>query len=335
MMNLTAAYPATRIERDRFVLDRRPPHARHDPWRHQGVLIEDECAADGRIVRGATIFLTGRECPWRCVMCDLWRHTIPTDTPAGAIVRQLDEALAVIAIDARPPEQVKLYNAGSFFDPRAVPECDYPAITQRLSTIRHVVVESHPAFVSNRLARFLRARADAAPDGGAAALEVAIGLETSNPDALERLNKGFTLGQFAQAAERLHGLGVALRTFLLIGVPFIAPGQQQESIARSVAFAFDCGSSAVSLIPTRPGNGTLEALGFVPSTLADVEQAFDRALGVNRGRVFVDLWDLQRLATCDRCYDARRERLHRMNLDQRVAPSIVCHGCASTSEPTA
>ena len=72
---------ATAAERDRFVLAQRPPRRRHDPWRHQGVLVEPERAADGRIVRVATIFLTGRECPWRCVMCDLWQHTIEEDTP--------------------------------------------------------------------------------------------------------------------------------------------------------------------------------------------------------------------------------------------------------------
>ena len=59
-----------------------------DPWRHQGVARR---ARARRRTAGssdvATIFLTGRECPWRCVMCDLWQHTIESDTPAGALVR--------------------------------------------------------------------------------------------------------------------------------------------------------------------------------------------------------------------------------------------------------
>ena len=79
-----AAFPDTAAARDRFVLDRRGPRPRHDPWRHQGVLVEDERTADGRRARVATAFLTGRECPWRCTMCDLWRYTTVEDTPRGA-----------------------------------------------------------------------------------------------------------------------------------------------------------------------------------------------------------------------------------------------------------
>lgn len=102
-MNVTAAYPQTRSARNRFVLDRRPSRPRHDPWRHQGVLVEDERAADGTAVRVATIFLTGSECPWRCLMCDLWQHTISENTPPGALVRQLDDALQTLRTEQTPP----------------------------------------------------------------------------------------------------------------------------------------------------------------------------------------------------------------------------------------
>ena len=70
------SYPDGAKERDRFVLERRGAREALDPWRHQGVIVEDEYGEDGAIARVATVFLTGRECPWRCVMCDLWRYTI-------------------------------------------------------------------------------------------------------------------------------------------------------------------------------------------------------------------------------------------------------------------
>ena len=85
-------YPVGATERDRFILDRREPRPLHDPWRHQGIIVEDERTADGRIARAATVFLTGRECPWRCVMCDLWQYTIAGDTPRGAIPAQVAAA---------------------------------------------------------------------------------------------------------------------------------------------------------------------------------------------------------------------------------------------------
>ena len=43
-----------------------------------------------------------------------------------------------------PVSRVKLYNAGSFFDPNAVPREDHAAIASRLEGFERVVVESHP-----------------------------------------------------------------------------------------------------------------------------------------------------------------------------------------------
>lgn len=333
-MPVAPLYPSGSIDRDHFVLDRRAARPAHDPWRHQGVLVEEERAADGTIVDVATIFLTGRECPWRCVMCDLWQHTIAEDTPPGALVTQIDDALVELRHRGQAPSHVKLYNAGSFFDPRAVPEADYESIAVQLTSFRHVIVESHPALLGRRVTSFLEALARAAHGGSTPDLEVAMGLETAHPDALERLHKRFTPVQFAEAADSLRSAGVSLRVFLLVGVPFIPRQQQQEWIARSIAFAFGCGASVVTLIPTRPGNGALEALAaahvFEPPTLEDLENAFDNALPGAGGRVFADLWDLERFSSCASCLASRRERLCIMNLEQRVLPRVPCERCART-----
>ena len=181
-------YPNASSARDRFVVERRGARVAHDPWRHQGVIVEEERAADGSIARVATVFLTGRECPWRCVMCDLWRYTIEEDTPVGAIPAQ------IAAAGHSGASVMKLYNAGSFFDPRAVPEADYDDIAAQLVGLERVIVESHPALIGARVDRFLQAlaRLEVPPR-----LEVAMGLETAHPDALERLHKRVTLEQLS------------------------------------------------------------------------------------------------------------------------------------------
>jgi radical SAM enzyme (TIGR01210 family) len=304
----------------------------HDPFRYQDLFVEQERAADGRRVQVATVFLTGRECPWRCVMCDLWRHTLATDTPAGALVRQMDDALHALRAEPDWPQHVKLYNASNFFDPRAVPECDYDGLAGRLLPFEQVIVESHPALVGSRVPQFMDALARAARGSRVPRLEVAMGLETSHPDALERLNKGFTPAKFAEAGQRLLSYGAALRVFVLVGVPFIDPPDQLEWVTRSIAFAFDSGASAVSLIPGRPGNGALEAVMTSTPTLRDLELALELALPGAAGRVFADLWDLQRLASCARCFAARRDRLRMMNLEQRVLPAVSCAHCPATAE---
>jgi radical SAM enzyme (TIGR01210 family) len=327
-------YPASAPARDRFVAERRGPRALHDPWRHQGLIVEDERTAEGVRAYTATVLLTGRECPWRCAMCDLWRHTTAADTPAGAIAAQVAAAVATLHEQEPRVSVIKLYNAGSFFDPRAVPVEDYDAIAASLAGFSRLVVESHPALVGPRVDRLLDAlsRRRAAP-GGSAELEVAMGLETAHPAALDRLNKRFTLIQFERASRALSRRGVALRVFLLISPPFVAAGEQDDWLVRSVDAAFACGASVITLVPTRSGNGTMEALAeaglFRGLDLDEIERSFALALGhaAGRGRVFVDCWDLDRFASCASCVTVRHDRLHHMNLCQQVLPPPSSRHC--------
>ncbi len=283
----------------------------------------------------ATVFLTGRECPWRCVMCDLWQYTTESDTPRGAIPAQIDAARRALESSSHPVTGMKLYNAGSFFDPRAVPDADYDDIAARLTHLTDVIVESHPSLIGARTSRFLTAlESNRGPDAAAPALEVAMGLETAHPDALERLHKRMTVDGFRLAADELRALGVALRVFLLVSPPFVPHAEQDDWLLRSIDVALAAGASAISLIPTRTGNGALEALAdqgwFRQPTLSDLERSLALAHTHASGsgaRLFADLWNLDRFAACGHCLDARRERLHTMNLEQRVLPQTPCPQC--------
>ncbi len=210
-----ASYPARDGDRDGFVLARREPRPWRDPWLPPALTVERERTREGVSVPVATAFLTGRECPWRCVMCDLWRGTTVEDTPRGAIAAQVRAARAALR-DQRPfVRTMKLYNSGSFFDPRAVPDADYEDIAVAVSGLERLIVESHPALVGPRLDRLLDAlqrRALPTPPR----LEVAMGLETAHPDALERLNKRMSVPMFSAAAAELRRRDVDLRVFLLV-----------------------------------------------------------------------------------------------------------------------
>ncbi len=330
-----SAFPSTAADRDRFILDRRGPRTAHDPWRYQDLIVEDEPTAEGLVARIATVFLTGRECPWRCAMCDLWLHTTEADTPPGAIPAQLAAARQALTCEPGAVTRMKLYNAGSFFDPRAVPEHDYDEIAVQLSGLTHLVVESHPALVGPRVDRFLQALERCHDSGSPPRLEVAMGLETAHPQALEQLHKRMTVDGFESAADQLRQRAVALRVFVLVFPPFVPPEQQDDWLLQSIGVAFSSGATAVSLIPTRTGNGTLEALTreglFRAPELTDVERSLELAYRHfrGRGRIFVDLWELGRFSNCACCFEARRGRLHTMNLEQRLLPEIRCSGVRS------
>jgi hypothetical protein len=292
-MHYLSPYPATPAARDRFIVDLRGPRPSHDPWRYQDLAVEDEVTEGGDVARVGTIFLTGRECPWRCAMCDLWRFTIRGDTPDGAIPAQVAAARQWWRDRDEPVTRAKLYNASNFFDPRAVPETDYHAIASALGGLDQVIVESHPSLIGPRVERFASMLRDQS-------LEVAMGLETVHPDALDGLNKRMTTDDFARAAAWLRGRGISLRVFLLIYPPFIAMEEQDRWLLESVEFAENCGASVISLVPTRAGNGTMEALTrqglFRAPTADDVTRSYNlvRSRATDHGprttRIFVDPW---------------------------------------------
>ena len=313
---MLSIYPASSAKRNKWILQRRPERTVLDPLRPYSFFVEDECSANGEVVPIATVFLTNRECPWRCLMCDLWRNTLVEEAPPGAIQAQIDYALARLP----RAREVKLYNSGSFFDCHAIPMADYPAISCSVQSFERVIVESHPALVGSRTLNFR--------DQVAGRLEVAIGLETAHPDVLSRLNKGMTLEQFSLAAEWLKENEIDLRAFILIKPPFMNEAEALEWAERSLDFAFDCGATVASLIPTRGGNGALDELErsgeFSPPQMETIEAAVDYGLSLKRGRVFVDLWDLQKPLSCPDCYRARVLRLHEMTLRQSILPPVSC-----------
>ena len=271
-MHYLSPYPGTPSARDRFIIDLRGPRPQHDPWRYQDLAIDDERTERGDIARVGTVFLTGRECPWRCAMCDLWRYTTREDTPAGAIPFQIEAARRAWHERGDTISRIKLYNASNFFDPRSVPEADYAAIAAHVADLDQVIVESHPSLIGDRVDRFRDALAGRR-------LEIAMGLETVHPAALDALNKRMTADDFAAAADELRRRDISLRVFLLIAPPFIPAEEQDEWLLKSVAFAEACGASVISLIPTRAGNGAMEILTaqglFRAPAREEVTRAFD------------------------------------------------------------
>ena len=158
-----------------------------------------------------------------------------------------------------------------------------------------------------------------------------MGLETAHPEVLGKLNKRMTLNQFAVAAEHLSSHEISLRVFILMKPPFMEEDEALQWACKSVDFAFDCGATAVTLIPTRAGNGAIDELAradlFSPPSISSLESALKYGLELGRGRVFADLWDTSQLLGCAQCLQDRVARMRRMNLEQRVLETITCPDC--------
>ncbi len=297
---------------DEWVLTQRPARNVLSANRPYAYLVEPEPAADGRPVDVATLFLTNRECPFRCLMCDLWKNTLEDTVAPGAIPEQIRWALAQLP----HAQHLKLYNAGSFFDPRAVLAEDYAEIARLAAPFERVIVECHPKLVGRRCYTF---RAMLTGD-----LEVAMGLETVHPEVLARLNKQMTLDDYTHAAAALRTEGIALRAFIMVRPPFLSDDEGVDWARRSLDFAFEHGAGCCSLIPTRAGNGAMEELArqghFAPPSLDALEAAMEYGLSLRAGRVFLDLWDIEAVSPDAPERAARVARLARMNLSQRIEP---------------
>ena len=303
---------------DREILAARPPLNPIDPKRPYAFLVESERSASGAAEDVATIFLTNRGCQFRCLMCDLWKNTLSEPVHVGAIPAQIDYALARLPA----ARHVKLYNSGNFFDHKAIPPADYEPIAMRTGRFQTVIVENHPRLCGTDVTRFR--------DMLSGELEIAMGLETIHPAALEALNKRMTLEDFDRAVDFLLERDVAVRAFILLKPPGMDEAEGVEWALRSIEHAFDIGVHCCSVIPTRAGNGIMDHLErrghFEPPRLSSLETVFDEALRLakGRGRVFVDLWDIEQFARCSECVGLRKDRLRTMNLRQIVEPAVEC-----------
>ena len=284
-----------------------------------GYFVEPERGANGVVDDVATILLTNQECPFRCLMCDLWKNTTDKTVAVGSIPGQIDYALSRLP----PAQTVKLYNSGNFFDVRAIPEDDYGAIADRVQSFQTVIIENHPRFCDVRSIEFAQTISGQ--------LEVAIGLETIHPEVLPRLNKQMTAATYRNAVEFLVGQNIRVRTFILLRPPWLSEAEGVEWALKSAEFAFDCGVECCAIVPTRGGNGAMEHLAaqgdYAPPLLGSLETVLAESLGWQRGRVFVDLWDAEQFCPCSVCATKRIERLNQMNLQQRLLPPVSCSKC--------
>jgi len=301
---------------DQWIRNHRGAKNRIDPYRPYHFLIEKERTLDGSIENVITIFLSNKECRFNCLMCDLWKNTIDTPVPAGAIPQQIEWALEQLP----QAKQIKLYNSSNFFDPAAIPTTDYSRIAELLESFDTVIVENHPLLTGERCLQFagmLHPR-----------LQVAMGLETVHPEVLQRLNKKMKPEDFQRSVMFLKGHGIGVRTFILLKPPFLSEKEGLHWAKESLIYAFDSGTDCCIVIPTRAGNGAMDQLQvegqFSPPELISVERIQEYGLNLKRGTVFADTWDLEKFSRCELCFEKRKERMERMNLTQRIVPGIPC-----------
>ena len=301
---------------DKWIVANRDKKNIVDPQKPYAWLVEKEHTISGKIEDTAIIFLTNRECPFHCLMCDLWKNTTKKPVPIGAIPNQIEWALAQMP----KAKHLKLYNSGNFFDERAIPEADYKRIADLVSNFETVIVESHPKLINKKCLRFKELLK---PE-----LQIAVGLETVHPEVLRKLNKQMTLEDFRNSINYLTQNGIRSRAFILLRPPFLTETEGILWAQRSIDFAFKIGVECCTIIPVRAGNGAMDQLlengDFNLPKIHSLEMVLEYGIGLNSGRVFADIWDLGLFSSCKKCIKHRINRLTTMNLNQKFVNQVIC-----------
>ncbi len=302
---------------NKWIVSKRGKKNQIDPQKPYSWLVEKELTQSGKIEDTAIIFLSNLECPFRCLMCDLWKNTTNESVHIGDIPNQIEWALNQM------PEvkHLKLYNSGNFFDKKAIPEEDYSRIASLLNDFETVIVESHPKFINEKCILF---KEMLKPE-----LEVAIGLESVHLEVLQKLNKQMTLNDFSKAVMFLAQNNIRSRAFILLKPPFLSESEGIFWANKSIDYAFEVGVQCCTVIPIRAGNGAMEILmekgDFSLPMLSSLEKVLEYGIGLSSGRVFADVWDLKLFSQCEICFDKRQKRLMAMNLDQKKVDRIACN----------
>jgi archaeosine synthase beta-subunit len=305
-----------KIINTKWIVSKRGKKNLVDPQKPYAWLVEKERTSSGKIEEIGTIFLTNRECPFHCLMCDLWKNTTNKSVPIGAIPNQIKWALKQMP----KVKHLKLYNNGSFFDKKAIPEEDYENISVLIGQFETIIVESHPKFINERCLQFdnlIKAK-----------LEVAIGLETIHPEIIKKLNKKMTLNEFKSSVEFLSKNNIKSRAFILLKPPFLSETEAVYWAKQSINFAFQTGVGCCTVIPVRPGNGAMDSLlengDFSLAAIKSLETVLEYGIKQNKGNVFADVWDLQLFSNCDNCLKESIKRITKMNLYQKITEHIKC-----------
>lgn len=305
-----------RLIDSQWIVSNRPQRNEFDQRRPYDWLVEQERNASGQLKDTGIIFLSNKECSFRCLMCDLWKNTTEHATETGAIPEQIMWALKKMpGID-----HLKLYNSGSFFDEKAIPVADYPRIASLVGNFESVIVEAHPRLITSKILGFR--------DMLNGELEVAVGLETVHPAVLKKLNKQMTVKDFTTAIKFLNRHQIRSRAFILLRPPFMDENEGVYWAKKSLEVAFKAGVDSCTIIPVRPGNGAMEILmeegHFEKPRLESLEEVLDYGISLRAGRVFADTWDLEQFSSCSKCFDQRHQRLVKINHSQKLINQVDC-----------
>jgi radical SAM enzyme (TIGR01210 family) len=221
--------------------EQRRERGRHEPvalWKEDDVL-------EGKKVRAMVVILRTRGCWWSkaggCTICGY-------NAESDAHLTEQDVLAQIETAKGRytGEEMVKVYTSGSFLDANEISPAAREAVSGSFAPAKRLLIESRPEFCDAAGVEWMSSHR----------AQVAIGLESANPEILRRsVRKGFSPTDYENAAIRLRDGGVPLRTYLLLKPPYLTERAAMFDTIASAAFAAPY-SESVSINPVNVQAGT-------------------------------------------------------------------------------
>ncbi|MFZ2455650.1 MAG: DUF5591 domain-containing protein [Candidatus Altiarchaeia archaeon] len=187
------------------------------------------------------LVLKSGACGWaKCCFCGYGR--IPGKEPSyQSLMKDFDSFYR----DVQKDDAVKVFGSGSFLDVKQVPLDARKYFIEKFkeSGAQKLFIESRPEYIKE----------DALKEFAGIDLSVAIGLEVADDALLDRINKGFHLKDYAEAASTIHKCGAKVRTYLLVNPPYAK--DIKKSLDKSVEYTL-LHSDTIVLINLLPHGNT-------------------------------------------------------------------------------
>lgn len=156
------------------------------------------------------IILASGECPWNCYFCGYGSRK-PESLSPQEMKEQIDNYFK--GFEKGKIDKLKVDTFGSFLNKEKVTEEVRRYIIRKCReySIDELEVETRPEFVEKENLSEL----------GGINVTLAIGLDVADDFYLKKLNKGFTVSNYEDAAQIAKSMGFGVKTYVLVNPPFV------------------------------------------------------------------------------------------------------------------
>ncbi len=191
-------------------------------------------------------------------MCGYIQDACAQEIDSARIIDQVDFALQAKLQEIEQDSDkyaLKIFNSGSFFDDREVPQSVRRNIYERIAKIKNikeVVFESRPEYINEKILAELKTYLKNNY------VEIGIGLESvSDYVRINYINKGFLFNEFVEKFKLCKELGIGVKAYLMFKPPFLGEQAAIDDCAASIRKLIDLEVNSISINPLNIQKGTL------------------------------------------------------------------------------